>query len=254
MADTCLAAQLYTVRQHTQTSKDFAQAMKRIRAIGYQAVQLSAVGPIPPDEIRRILDGEGLVACATHVAYERLRNETDALIEEHRTLGCPYPAIGALPKAYRTAEGYGLFARECSAVAARLAEAGLTFAYHNHNFEFERFGRRTGFEILYTESDPAVCKAEPDTYWIQAGGADPAYWIRWLSARAPLIHLKDMAIRQGQQAFAEVGEGNLNWPAIFEACAVAGAVWYIVEQDTCPGDPFESLAISYRNLRAMGFR
>jgi len=254
MSDTCLAAQLYTVREFTQTEADFAESMRKIRNIGYQAVQLSAVGPIPPKRIRAILDDAGLTACATHVPYDRMRDETDAVIEEHRILGCAYPAIGGLPREYRNAEGYGRFARECSEVAAKLAEAGLTFAYHNHHFEFEKFGGRTGFEILYTESDPAVFKAEPDTYWIQAGGGDPAYWIAWLEGRAPLIHLKDMAIRDATQVFAEVGEGNLNWPAVFAACKTAGAVWYIVEQDTCAGDPFDSLALSYRNLRAMGFR
>jgi sugar phosphate isomerase/epimerase len=51
---------------------------------------------------------------------------------------------------------------------------------------------------------------------------------------------------------AEIGEGNLDWPEILEACVEAGTEWYIVEQDTCQRDPFESLAISYRNLREMG--
>jgi sugar phosphate isomerase/epimerase len=51
---------------------------------------------------------------------------------------------------------------------------------------------------------------------------------------------------------AEVGEGNLNWPGILAACKEANVEWYAVEQDICPGDPFESLAISYRNLAAMG--
>jgi len=254
MSETCLAAQLYTVREFTQTEADFAESMRKVRKIGYRAVQLSAVGPIPPERVRAILDEEGLTACATHVSYDTMRDDPAAVIEEHRILGCSYPAIGGLPKAYRTEDGYHRFARECSDVAAKLAEAGLTFGYHNHRFEFERFDGVTGFEILYNESDPQVFKGEPDTYWIQAGGADPAYWIGWLRDRAPLIHLKDMAIRDNQQVFAEVGEGNLNWPAIFEACKAAGAVWYIVEQDTCPGDPFDSLAISHRNLREMGFR
>jgi sugar phosphate isomerase/epimerase len=50
----------------------------------------------------------------------------------------------------------------------------------------------------------------------------------------------------------EVGEGNLDWPAILDAAREAGTEWYLVEQDTCQRDPFESLAISFRNLKAMG--
>ncbi|WP_231571708.1 sugar phosphate isomerase/epimerase family protein [Gordoniibacillus kamchatkensis] len=66
--------------------------------------------------------------------------------------------------------------------------------------------------------------------------------------RMKVVHLKDMAIVGDQQVFAEIGEGNLNWPAILEACEETGVEWYVVEQDVCRRDPFESLAISYRAL------
>jgi sugar phosphate isomerase/epimerase len=218
--------------------------------MGYRAVQLSALGPIETAELKKILDGEGLTVCATHEEYEMLRDQPQAMIDKHKSLRCKYVAIGGMPKEYRSAEGFARFAREASDVAARLADGGLTFCYHNHNFEFEKFGDRTGFQILYTESDPTYFKGEPDTYWIQAGGGDPAHWIQWLAKRAPLIHLKDMTMQGWEQKFAEVGEGNLNWPAILKACRTAGAVWYIVEQDICKRDPFESLAISLRNLQS----
>lgn len=107
-------------------------------------------------------------------------------------------------------------------------------------------------EILYAESDPAVFSAEIDTYWIQHGGGNPVSWLRQLKGRCHLVHLKDMAIKGSQQLYAEVGEGNLEWPAILGACREAGVEWYIVEQDTCQRDPFESLGISLKNLRQLG--
>jgi sugar phosphate isomerase/epimerase len=61
-------------------------------------------------------------------------------------------------------------------------------------------------------------------------------------------------MRGSEQLMAEVGEGNLNWPAILQACREAGVEWYIVEQDICQRDPLESLGISLRNLQAMGLR
>ena len=93
---------------------------------------------------------------------------------------------------------------------------------------------------------------EIDTYWIQHGGGDPASWIRKLKGRLPLVHLKDMGISKGKQVMTEVGEGNLNWQEILSACKDAGLIWYIVEQDICQRDPFESLGISLRNLKGMG--
>jgi sugar phosphate isomerase/epimerase len=87
---------------------------------------------------------------------------------------------------------------------------------------------------------------------VQHGGGDPAAWIRKVANRMPVVHLKDMVIVDRQPTMAEVGEGNMNWAAILDACRESGVEWYAVEQDITPGDPFESLAISYRNLAEMG--
>ncbi|MCY3021518.1 MAG: sugar phosphate isomerase/epimerase [Planctomycetota bacterium] len=253
-AQSLLAAQLYTLRDFTKTPADIAQTMKKVRQIGYRAVQCSALGPIPPADLKKILDGEGLFCCATHIGFERMRDDPDGVIAEHKTIGCPYTAVGGLPGAYRNAEGYPRFAKEASAVAKRLKEGGLTWGYHNHSFELEKFNGRTGLEILYSESDPQYFTAEIDTYWITHGGGDPEQWIRSVKGRSPLVHLKDMVMKDGKQIMAEVGEGNLNWPAILDACKAAGVVWYIIEQDTCQRDPFESLSISLRNLNTWGLK
>jgi sugar phosphate isomerase/epimerase len=119
-----------------------------------------------------------------------------------------------------------------------------------------RYGEKTWLAQLYERADPGMLKAELDVYWIQAGGGDPADWIRRCAGRQPLLHLKDMTVGPGREPrMAEIGEGNLNWPAILAAAAESGVEWYLVEQDHCYGrDPFESLAISYRNLRGMGLR
>ena len=247
-----IAAQLYTVRDFTKTPADIAQTLTKVKRLGYDAVQCSALGPIETAELKRMVDGEGLSICATHTDYEQMRFEPESVIDEHRLLGCKYVAISSIPGSDRSAEGFARFAREASEVAQRLAEGGLVVSYHNHSFELERFGGRTGLEILFDESDSDFLKSELDTYWIQHGGGDPAAWICRLRGRVPTIHVKDMEMQGSTQLFAEVGEGNLNWQAILEACKEAGVEWYIVEQDTCQRDPFESLGISLRNLKAMG--
>lgn len=251
-----LAAQLYTVRQFTQTPSDIAATLKKVRAIGYRAVQVSAFGPIEPKELKALLDGEGLYLCITHTPYDRLTGDLDAVIAEHKLWNCPNVAVGSMPNKFREAgeAGYLAFAKEANEIGRRLYEAGLTFSYHNHNFEFERFGRRLGLDILLEETDPRYVQAEIDTYWVQAGGGDVVQWIRKVQGRMPVVHLKDMAIQNRTQIMAEIGEGNLNWPAILEACRQAGVRWYAIEQDVCQRDPFESLAISYRNLKAMGMQ
>jgi len=256
MSETVLAAQMYTVREFTKTPADIAESLKKVKALGYDAMQVSAFGEIDPQELKNLSDGEGLEICATHTSYDRMRDDTQAVIDEHLTLGCKYPAIGGLPQPYRESggDGYKKFAQEASEVARKLADADLTFGYHNHSFELERFGDRTGLQILMEESDPEVFQMEIDTYWIQHGGGDPADWIRKARGRADLVHVKDMEMRGREQLYAEVGEGNMNWPAILDACKEAGTRWYIVEQDTCQRDPFESLGISLKNLQKMGVK
>lgn len=249
-----VAAQLYTVREFMKTPEDIARGLHRIREMGYRAVQVSGIGPIEPQELKRLLGAEGLIMCNTHIAYDRLWNDLPAVIEEHHLWECKHVAIGSMPREYRSegAEAYRRFAREASEVGQKLSEAGLTFSYHNHSFEFEKFEGRTGLDILYSESDPKYLMAEIDTYWVQHGGGDPMAWIRRFQGRMPVVHFKDMVILNGAQTFAEIGEGNLNWPAIMDACRYSGVRWYVVEQDRTRRDPFESLAISYEYLKKLG--
>ena len=280
MPASVLAAQLYTLRQFTKTPPEIAATFKRVKQLGYDAVQCSALGPIEPKELRKILDDTGLTCCATHVRRPDLAAEIDSVIEEHRILGCKYPALGGMPGQYvqRGKQGYLDFAREHSDIARKLKQGGLVWGYHNHSFELEKFDGKTGLDLLIENSDPALT-FEIDTYWIQHGGGDPAAWIRKLKGRIPLVHLKDMIVavdntiplptrntgesdadyakraagaRSKRPIMAEVGEGNMNFAEILKACKAAGVVWYIVEQDTCQRDPFECLKTSLMNLKHMG--
>ena len=257
MSQSVVTAQLYTVREFAKTTADLAASLKKIRDIGYTAVQVSGIGPIADADVKAMTEDLGLKIVITHIAQDKLWNETDAVIAQHKLWNCKNVAIGSMPNEYRANEaGFQRFAAEASKVGEKLAAAGLTFSYHNHSFEFVRFGQRTGLDIVYAESDPRFLMAEIDTYWVQHGGGDPAAWIRRMKNRMPVVHFKDMVIQMGEmgakQTMAEIGEGNLNWPAIIAACQEAGVEWYAVEQDVCQRDPFESLKISYQNLKAMG--
>lgn len=255
MRESVLGAQLYTVRAFTQTIDGIAETLEKVAEIGYTAVQISAFGPVDPEEVAKLVGDTGLVVAGTHVSWDRFLNELEDVIAEHKMWGCEHAAIGGLfAPEYRGAGGVRRFLGELAPVADRLSQEGIDFSYHNHNHELTRYGDRTWLEMLYEQAPSEMLKAEVDTYWIQAGGGDPAAWIRKCAGREPLLHLKDMTVTpEREQRMAEVGEGNLNWPAILQAAEEGGVEWYLVEQDHCYGrDPFESLAISYRNLRAMG--
>ena len=254
MSTSTIGLNLYSLRQFTQTPAEAAQTLRKVKKIGYDFVQISGFGPIDPKELRKMLDSEGLGVCATHVSYPDLRDRMDEVIEKHKIWGCKNVGLGALPLELRNRDGFSRFAKEGTEFAAKLAKVGLTFSYHNHSFEFERFDGRTGMEMIFEESDPKLLFAEIDTYWVQNGGGDPVAWIKRLKGREPLVHLKDMSVVDGKVVFGEVGEGNLNWPGILAACKDAGVEWHIVEQDSSLHDSFDSVATSLRNLKSWGLK
>ncbi|OME02501.1 xylose isomerase [Paenibacillus odorifer] len=244
-----IAAQMYTLRDFTKTAEDLRSTFQKVSAMGYEAIQISGIGPIDPKLVKEYADEAGLAICATHVSWDRLVNDLDALAAEHKLWNCKNIGLGSLPEKFRTGqEGYREFAKLMSGIAVTLKEQhDLQFVYHNHDFEFERFDGLTGMEILLTESDPAV-GFELDLYWVQAGGGSPAEWIRKVAGRMQVVHLKDMAIVNRKQIFAEIGEGNMDYKEIINVCRETGVEWFVVEQDVCRRDPFESLEISLRYL------
>ncbi len=249
-----IAAQLYTVRDFTQTPAGIEKSLRKVKEIGYDAVQISGFGPIDPHKLKNLLAEIGLEVCATHISFERLKNDLDSVIKEHKLWACKYLGLGIMPEEYRdSAQGIRKFIQEITPIARKIKDNGLQFIYHNHNVEFAKYGDQTGMDILLEESEPEVFDFEIDTYWIQAGGADPVEWIKKVANRMNVVHFKDMTVDGWDPVMAEVGEGNLNWQRITTACKENEVEWACVEQDICPGDPFDSLEISLNNLKKMGF-
>lgn len=247
-----IALQLYTLREFLKTPADIAKTLKRVREIGYEAIQVSGMGPIEAVELRKIMDNEGLVCCATHIPIDRIENESSKVIDDHATLGCRYTAIGGFFQKTFTKSDWLNFASRYNAIADKYAQSPLRIGYHNHSHEFMIIDGRSAMQMLIDQLREDVW-IEFDTYWIQHGGGDPAAWIRKVRGRIPCVHLKDKTVLPDcQVVMAEVGEGNMNWPSILDACRDAGCKWYIIEQDTCQRDPFEAVAISLRNVKAMG--
>ena len=250
-----IAAQLYTIRDACQTADEFFESVQRVADMGYESCQLSGHGKeITPDQIKEACDAAGLNICATHVPFDMMRDDLEGTVEMHKLFECTYAGIGGAPKeAQENAQTWSDFAKEASEVAEAMAEHGLVFVYHNHSHELEKYeDGRTALQIMMEDGDPEYFMFEPDVYWLQHGGASPVAWLKKMGERAPVIHFKDMTMHGREQVFAEIGEGNLDWDGIVAACEEIGAEYYIVEQDRCERDPFESLKISFDNMKAMG--
>lgn len=248
-----IGAQLYTVREFCQSRGDFAETLKRIADIGYRNVQVSGTCEYEPEWLRERLAENGLRCVLTHIPGERLLADAGAVCAAHDTFGCDRVGLGYFhfdPE--KEDRGYGDFLEKYRPVAGKLAECGKYFMYHNHDGEFQKHGGKTILQKLSEDFGAGEMGFTLDTFWIQAGGADPAYWLERLSGRVPCIHLKDFSYGRKMEV---VGEGNLNFERVFEKAEAAGTEYMLVEQDDCNGeDPFACLARSYRNLQAFGFR
>jgi sugar phosphate isomerase/epimerase len=246
-----VALQLFTIRDHFETAADMAHSFRKLKDIGYQAVQLGGLGPATEDEVAKMLVDEGLVCCSSHENSMQILDEPQTIIARLgkyncTSLGYPYPAGVPLD----TLDDIKSLAARLDAVGETYRSAGISLAYHNHTVEFRRFDGRLMLDVIYEETDPRNVMAEPDTYWVQYGGGDPERWCRKLKGRLPLLHLKDYKVTTEQRPdFAEIGRGNLDWPAIIAAAEDSGCQWFIVEQDRCDGDSLASARMSFEYIR-----
>lgn len=248
-----IGAQLFTLRTYTQTPEDLDYTLSQVAKMGYETVQVSAIGPMPPETVRALCDKHGLPIVLTHTDPLRILRDTEAVIREHDILGCPYIGMGMMPEKYRHPEWFHRFIEDYKEPAKKIAAAGKLLMYHNHNLEFQKFGGRLVMESLMEAFTPEELGFTLDTYWVQMGGADVCAWLEKLKGRIPCVHLKDMAVEGMQPIMAPVGEGNLPWKKILDTIVAQGGTQHLlVEQDTCQGSPFDCLDASLQNLRAMG--
>ena len=247
-----IALQMYTVRD--DAARDFAGTLAQVAKIGYVGVELAGLQGLSAPAVRTLLDDNGLFAVGTHTGIDAILDNIGQVIDENLALGSRYVTVPYLGDDRRKSlEDYQKLGATFTEVAAKLKESNLGFCYHNHAFEFDKFGGDTyAFDALFAAGDPNLVKVEMDTFWVKKAGEDPAAYLKKYAGRVPLIHIKDMTAGENP-TFAEVGEGTMDFDAIFAAAGIAGGEYYIVEQDQCKNHPpLTSVEISFKNLQKMG--
>ena len=238
-----IALQLYTVRD--VLSKDLDAGLAQVRAIGYTHVEMAGHYNRTPAEVKALLDKHRLTPIAGHDMW--LVSATPASAAANaKALGYQYAIMPWFPEDRRSVAGYSEVV--ATAKQANAEHAGVTFGYHNHDFEFKPVeDGGSGFAVLFEGTD-LTC--EMDTCWVAVGGADPVQWMQKLAGRVPLLHIKDCR-DFAAKALCEVGTGKVPVKDIVQAAPGVGAKFLVVEQDNnwIDGDPMKSAKISYDNLR-----
>ena len=246
-----VAAQLYTLRDYLKTPEDYQESLQKVAEIGYRSVQISGPRPISEREIASLCAEKGLVINSSHENSELVISDPGKIVENLEAFGCRYTAYPS-PKGVDLTSAVDVMRmiRGLENAGRVLKEAGKVLTYHNHGDELNLLDGIPVLERIYAESDPELLQGEIDTYWVHVGGASPEAWCARLRDRMPLLHIKDVILGEDEKpVFGEIGYGILDFKTIIATAEASGCEWFIVEQDKCPGDPFESLEKSFRYIR-----
>ena len=250
-----IGVQLYTVRNLVE--KNLPSVLKQISAIGYQQVETYwNVYVHPAKELRQMIDGAGLSVPSGHFDYEGFEGKLDYA----KQLGVNWMVCPMLPKNMQSSwQGFHAAAKQFNDWGKRVADLGMRFAFHNHDYEFKPYDNgKTGYQILLDETDPNLVFFEMDCYWITQAGQDPVEMLHRLGKRVRMIHLKDRKpgfpssydMEASSSHFTEVGHGSINWKAVIDTAQKMGIEYYFVEQDES-ANPLASIRSSYQYLRTI---
>lgn len=242
-------AQYYTIRDFCQTLEDFDESSRKVKEMGYGFIQLSGTGDFTGEEVKKVMDKHGLFVVSTHRDAKKYLEHLEDEIKFHKTIGCDVCGIGIMPGGKADMETVDAFVNNFTPVVKRLSEEGLIFAYHNHAFEFQKIDGKYVFDILTEKMAADNFQYILDVYWLAYSGINPAKFIRERKGKIACVHLKDLKIAEKQPTYAEIGQGNIDWDDVLEACREAEVPYALVEQDECDANPFDSLKISIEFLK-----
>ena len=238
-----LGVQLYSVRENCNS--DFKGTLAALAKMGYQSVEFAgAYGNMEPSELAAFLDELKLQTAGLHLSLAEIADPGSKAYSYAAALKTRHVTTSL---AGQVAKDWKATIQDISKAAAVALSKGLQFTYHNHAQEFTKIDGIYAQDMLFQQTDPKAVQFELDTFWIKKGGEDPVAYITKYTGRVPQVHLKDMD--PSDQSFTEVGNGNMDLPAIFAASQKAGAKWVIVEQDSSKRPMMESMEISARNLK-----
>jgi len=248
--------QLYSLRE--EFPKNVKGLLEQIGKIGYKEVE--TYGYSVKDgffgtsvaDFKKILTDNGLTAASNHFDFNGYFGEgkTDILknyIETANVLGSEYVTIPWLLPNLRgkNTDDFKKMADKINQAAGVCKASGLKLAYHNHDFEFEKFENTTGYEVLLNNTDKNLVDFEMDLYWVVRSGNDPLKLFKEHPGRFKMWHVKDMD-KAKPEWNTEIGNGAIDFKAIFAQANLSGMKHFFVEHETnYVPNPLESVRTSF---------
>jgi sugar phosphate isomerase/epimerase len=197
-------------------------------------------------DLKKMLNDNGLVACGTHTPYESiLADKIQATIEFNRVIGNKFLIVPWMTA--KSKQEWLDKAKLFNDLSAKLKPEGMWIGYHAHAHDFEKFDGESAWDIFFGQTKPAVIM-QLDTSNCCDGGADPVAVLHKYPGRGRSIHIK----AHGAGPDSVIGEDKVNWPEVFAFCENKGGTeWYVLEHESS-SDPLKAVTRSFEALKKMG--
>lgn len=252
--------QLYSLRAQF-AANGVPKTLDTVKGFGIRYAELAGTYNLKPEQLTKLLSDRGIKAVSGHFPYKRFKEDPESVAAEAKALGLEFAGCAWADHKAPLDEKQ---AREIAAVFNRagavLAKHGLKFFYHNHGFEFHKFGDETLMDLIMRETDPKLVSFQMDVLWTVFPGQDPAKLLAKYPGRWSLMHLKDLkkGVATGSLAGKTdvsndvvLGTGQMKWTEILPAARKAGVKYYFIE-DESPTAP-EQIPQSMRFLERVSF-
>ena len=247
-----VGVQLYTIRE--AIGKDAKGSLKQIADLGFGEVENFGYNGkffgMDAATYKSLIGDLGMTAPSGHYMYNNILKGWEKAVEDAKAIGQDYMVLAyLLPPERKSLDDYKKIAENLNKAGELCKQAGIQLCYHNHEFEFEAMNGQLPFDILTNETDAGLVKIELDLYWASVAGQDPVGLFKKHKGRVALWHVKDMD-KTPKKNFTEVGNGVIDFASIFKHAKTSGMKHFFVEQDVCPGSPFDSIKQSIGYIKS----
>lgn len=237
-----MGLQLFTIRD--ALAKDLNGTLKTVASLGYQDLETYGFEPeanryygIDAPAFKSMLDRLQLTTSSGHYDFYRyfhqpedaLRRYVDHCITGAKALGQKYITWPWLDPESRTIEKFKILAQTLNKVGEQVTNAGLGFAYHNHDYEFTDHQGVNGYDVLLADTDASLVKLQIDLYWVMhSSRLSPAELFKKQPGRFVMWHIKDMDRKT--RDYTELGNGSIDYTTILPYASQSGLQYYFLEQ------------------------
>jgi sugar phosphate isomerase/epimerase len=237
-----MGLQLFTIRD--AMAKDPVASLRTVAELGYEDLETYGYDGeqgtyygYKASDFKQLLNDLQLTASSGHYGFspyldksaDELKRFTDQCIEGAHALDKRYITWPWLAPDQRTLDKFKLLAQKLNVIGEQVSEAGLGFAYHNHDFEFTDHGGTTGYDIILQETDPSLVKLQMDLYWVaHSSKRSPKELVEDQQGRYVMWHIKDMD--RVTRDYTELGNGSIDYPKILPDPSLSGLEFYYLEQ------------------------